>query len=240
MSASHSAFAALSRSREFHRLGLTPGPREGTPAHQPLPVQRGPVAPLGAPRTDCQPGDPDAPPAPAAPTREELAAAEQARARAEQTLAASQAEQHRLRAQLEEERARTRELAAAFDRGLSESRQELRQSYARLVMQGCRRLVGALSQHEAVFSARLEVVAEQLVLENEVILKVAPRNKKNAEAAVFGRAGWLVEIDPSMDAGCVALCRNATVDARMETAFEGLDRALEAWVQDDGPSEPGR
>jgi flagellar biosynthesis/type III secretory pathway protein FliH len=171
---------------------------------------------------------------PPPPTHEELAVAEQARRRAEQTLAASQAEATRLRAQLEAERVRARELTTAFERGLLESREELRAGYARLVLEGTRRLVGALSSHEAVFLARLQQVADQLVLEPEVVLRVAPRNKESAEAAVFGRAGWLVEVDPGMDGGCVAQCRNATLDARIETAFVGLERALEAWVQDDG------
>jgi flagellar biosynthesis/type III secretory pathway protein FliH len=228
------AFAALSRRREFHGMETGNAPR-GSSAHQPLPVQRGATAPgaVGRSGTDAA-GEASSVTEPPPPTREELAAADQARRRAEQALVASQAEVARLRAQIEKERAQVRELSEAFEQGLAETREELRAGYARLVLVGVRRLVGAMESREAVFLARLQEVADQLVLEPEVVLRVAPRNKGTAEIAAFGRPGWLVEVDAGMDGGCVALCRNATVDARVETALAGLERALEAWVQDDG------
>lgn len=239
-----SAFSALPRTPGFRSLGLPTPSRDAAARLQPLLVRRTAAAPEGAahPRgTDgTSPADQSEPAQPAPPSREDLEAAERALARAEGALATAQAEVRRLHARLEEEQRSARAVADGFERGLAEARQELRVSYARLVMQGARRLVGALERHEPVFLARLDEVAEQLVLESDVVIRVAPRNQAAAEAAVFGRAGWLVEIDPTMDGGCVAQCRNATVDARMDTAFAALDRALEAWVCDDGHASTAR
>lgn len=239
-----SAFAALSRKTGFRSIGPATGTAGRPPRIQPLAVSPRPAGLGGVPRSvgdrsgDAGNPTPDTEEPP--PTKQDLEAAEQARLQAEQALAQTHAELRALRAQLEAQRQSTAALAHAFERGLADARQELRAGFAQLVMEGSRRLIGALERHEAVFLARLDEVAELLVLESDVVIKVAPRNKEAAEAAVFGRAGWLVEIDPRLDGGCVAVCRNSTVDASIETAFVGLSRALEAWVADDGAATQAR
>ncbi len=181
-------------------------------------------------RSDERP--PDGPPPP---TREELETAQTALHRAEGALAAARQEIEALRSELEAERENARVLAEAFDRALENAQLEMRSSYAELVLEGCRHLLGGLGDHDEVFRSRLDTVSEQLVLESDVVLRVAPVHKRSAEAAVFGRMGWSVEVDPKMDGGCVALCRNATVDARLSTALEGLEASLRSWLSQDGP-----
>lgn len=233
------AFASIARSTGFQSLGLA---RAERPAGlEPLPratslggrgadgrVRR---VGAGAGQTD----EEQLPKGPPPPTSEELQAAQAAQAEAEGALAATQQEIESLRAQLAAEQRASRDLADALTQTLETAQAEMRGAYAELVLQGCRRLLGSLASSEAVFHAQLDTLSEQLVLESDVVLRVSPSHKRSAETAIFGRMGWSVEVDPSMDEGCVALCRNSLVDARLETAFEGMEQALRAWLAQDSP-----
>jgi flagellar biosynthesis/type III secretory pathway protein FliH len=175
------------------------------------------------------------PQGPPPPTHEELEVALLAKASADQALAAAQQELATLRAQLATEQEASRDLAACFERAAEDLQAELRAAFADVVLDGCRRLLGSLAESEAIFHSRLDMVSEQLVLESDVVVRVSPKHKRAAEAAIFGRLGWSVEVDPELDGGCVAVCRNSLVDARLSTAFEGMEQALQAWLQQDGP-----
>ncbi len=231
------SFASLAHSSGFQSLGLGASTDKG--GIRPLPVATS-LTPrprstrlrnITGKQDESEVQEPEGPPPP---TQEELQTAEATRDEAIQALEVAKAELADLRAELEDERRGKAELAEALDQAWAEAQQEMRAAYSDLVLQGCRRLIGGLEAHEAVFHARLDKVSEQLVLESEVVLRVAPRNKRTAEEAVFGRMGWSVEVDPSMDGGCVASCRSSTIDARIETAFEGMERELRAWLTEDG------
>lgn len=235
------SFASTARNTGFTSLGVSRS--EGAPGMQPLPVATAlsPRSRAGAGRIRSLSAGKDsdeevlAPQGPPPPTHEELEAAQAAQGRAEQALAIAQQELAAVRAQLEAEQSASRDLAACFDRAAEELEAQMRSAFADLVLQGCRRLMGSLSESEAVFHARLDTVSEQLVLETDVVLRVSPTHKRAAETAIFGRMGWSVEVDPEMDGGCVAACRNSLVDARLETAFDGMEQALRAWLSQDGP-----
>jgi flagellar biosynthesis/type III secretory pathway protein FliH len=240
-------FSSLARESSFQALGISR--QEGASPISPLPVA-----------TSIRPGDrrrpggsqlrnvtgkpaeeePAAPVGPPPPTHQELEEAQAARAQADEQLGEARRELEAIKAQLAQLQQANAGLVQAFDQALEGVQSEMRAAYADLVLEGCRRLLGSLSESEAIFHTRLDTVSEQLVLENDVVLKVAPQHKRAAETAIFGRMGWSVEVDPSMDGGCVAVCRNAMVDARLETAFEGLERSLSAWLSQDGRAPQGK
>jgi len=178
---------------------------------------------------------------PAGPSQEDLDLSERGRQLAEQKLAETQVRLAELEQQLGEQ---TRG-AAAVARALHDARQtcltEIRGSFAELVLSATRSLVGeAFSGAEGVFSARLQAVAEQLVLEEDVLLLVAPANEQAAREAIAGLSGWRIEVDQEMDDGCIARCRNSVLDARLATAFDGLEDAARDWLANDFQREPGR
>ncbi len=230
-------FASITSSTGFQSLGVQ---RSDAGGIQPLPVaaslssrgRSGRLRRVGGPDE----GDEDAIPAgPPPPTREELEAAQAAQREAEQALEAAQREIAALRTRMKAQESASMAVGDALDDALAGVQSELREAYADVVLAGCRRLLGSLSDSEAVFHAQLDTVSEQLVLESEIVLRVAPSHKRAAEAAIFGRMGWSVEVDTEMDDGCVAVCRSSLVDARLETAFEGMEQALRAWLAQDGP-----
>jgi flagellar biosynthesis/type III secretory pathway protein FliH len=235
------SFASIARTSGFTTLGISRS--EGAPGIQPLPIATalsprsrsgaGRIRSLGAGKDREEEAlEPQGPPPP---THDELEAAQAAQLEAERALAAAQQELAELRGQLEVEQSASRDLAACFERAAEELEAEMRSAFADLVLHGCRRLMGSLSESDAVFHSRLDTVSEQLVLETDVVLRVSPKHKRAAETAIFGRMGWSVEVDPEMEGGCVAVCRNSLVDARLETAFDGMEQALRAWLSQDGP-----
>jgi len=233
------SFASTARSTGFQSLGLARG--EHAAGLQPLAVATslstrrltGRVRAIGG--ADAGENEEDEPQGPPQPTCEELSAAQTGQQQAEQALVATQAELANLRAQLEAEQRSSRALADSLEQALDSAQTQMRDSYATVVLAGCRRLLGSLADSEAVLHAQLDTVSEQLVLENDVVLRVSPAHKRTAEAAIFGRMGWSVEVDTDMGDGCIAVCRNSLVDARLETAFEGMDQALRSWLAQDGP-----
>ncbi len=236
-------FSSTARASSFQSLGLTRGDHAGL---QPLPVATGmggargvasKVRPLGADDSAAEDQEPAGPPPP---SREELEAALTAQAKAEQELAAAQQELQALRARLEAEERSNRAIADSLDDALDGAVNQMRGSYADMVMAGCRRLLESMSDSEAVFHAQLDTVSEQLVLESDVVLRVSPAHKRAAESAIFGRMGWSVEVDTEMDDGCVAVCRNSLVDARLETALDGMEQALRAWLAQDGQGQQSK
>ncbi len=233
------SFASTARTTGFQSLGLARADRSA--GLQPLPMatslgQRGVAGRVRSIGSGLGAADEEpVPQGPPPPTREELQQALAAQADAEQSLRTAQRELAALREALEAEQRASRDLAGALDQAFDATQAEMRGAYAELVLTGCRRLLGSLGTSQAVFHAQLDTVSEQLVLESDVVLRVSPANKRTAEAAIFGRMGWSVEVDPTMDGGCIALCRNSLVDARLETAFDGMDQALRAWLAQDGP-----
>jgi hypothetical protein len=237
------SFASLARSTGFQSLGISRAERSSS--LQPLPVAVGMSPRSGAPSirrlgAGAEGEENQAPQGPPAPSREELEEALAAKAQAEQALAEAQAELTRLRGELQAEQRASLQIGEALQEALDSAQAEMRSSYAEVVMAGCRRLLGSLSESEAIFHAQLDTVSEQLVLESDVVLRVSPSHKRAAEAAIFGRMGWSVEVDPTMDAGCIAVCRNSLVDAQLETALDGMESAVRAWLAQDAPGQPSK
>jgi hypothetical protein len=237
------SFASIARNTGFQSLGLGRGERAS--GLQPLPVAvgmspRASAANIRRVGSGSEGDEVQAPQGPPPPSREELEAALAAKNQAEQALAEARAELLQLRAALQAEQLASQQVGEALQFALDAAQAEMRSSYADVVMAGCRRLLGSLEDSDAVFHAQLDTVSEQLVLESDVVLRVAPSNKRAAEAAIFGRMGWSVEVDPQMDAGCVAVCRNSLVDAKLETALDGMERSLRAWLAQDAPGQPSK
>ena len=170
-------------------------------------------------------------PAPRGPSPAEHEAQVQARQRAEQELEASQAEREALLSQLAEEREIIAELAASLEAARREALLEIRGAFGDVVMAATRRIVAVEpAASEEAFRSRLNEVAERLVLEEEVTLTVAPSNLELAQELLGARPGWQVHVDSDIDQGCVAHCRNGMLDARIETALENLEEAVQAWL----------
>ena len=236
------SFASITRSTGFRSLGV--GRTEHSSAIQPLPVattlsarSRAGTSRVRSITGGLEGEEEPRPEGPPAPTREELEEAQAAAAEAQRALATATQQVEALQARLEGEQQASRALGDSFAEALDAVQAEMREAYADLILQGCRRLLGSLAESEAIFHSRLDLVSEQLVLESDVVVRVSPEHKRVAEAAIFGRQGWSVEIDPDMDGGCEAICRNSLVDARLDSALAGMEQALRAWLSQDGTSQ---
>jgi len=170
-------------------------------------------------------------PASSGPSTAEYDSQVQARQRAEQELADLQAEKEALLSQLAAEREIIAELAAGLEAARRQALLEIRAAFGEAVMAATRRIITVEpSASEEAFRGRLDEISERLVLEEEVTLTVAPANLELAQELLSARPGWQVQVDTDIDQGCVAHCRNGMLDARIETALDGLEEAVQAWL----------
>lgn len=140
-------------------------------------------------------------------------------------------------AALEQDRQQVRKILEALDGVAGKMKLEFRYMFGEVVLAAARRVVSADAARDAVFRNRLEAVAEQLVLEREVALRVPARFLDLARTLVRDRPGWTVAGDPDLQTGCVADCRSGSVDGSVGAALEGLEGAVREWLSQGGEGE---
>jgi len=156
------------------------------------------------------------------------------RALAQAELQSMRREVETIRVALEQEKKDVHKVLEGIQSVEETMKGEFRFMFGQIVLAATKRLVTADAAKEAVFRTRLDTVAEQLVMEKEVILRVPTRFGTLARSIVADRAGWTVSEDPALQTGCVAECRSGAVDGSIAAAMRGLDAAVKEWLSQGG------
>lgn len=160
------------------------------------------------------------------------------RALAHASLGAMRREVEAMKAALEQEKLVLHDLIDGVDLVEDQMKMEFRTWFGEVVLSATRRVLTTDTAREAIFRNRLSAVAEQLVLEKEVVLKVPPRFVSLARSLLADHPGWTVSEQPTLTAGCVAECRSGAVDGSLDAALAGLDGAVKEWLARGRESRP--
>ena len=162
-----------------------------------------------------------------------LAAREQG---ASEVRAQLQAQLDELQGQLAEvtaERDALAQLDAALHTFRAEAREQAVDDVVQLALAMARRIVGeSLALHPDALPGVVRGVLEQLPSEDEITVKVRPEDAAAIETRLRGRRGVKVGVDSNIDAGCVVEATFGTIDATLDTAMAGLERAVREWRED--------
>ena len=208
------------RESEFTRLGAEPRPHR----------DRAPDPPAGTRSAEAAPPT-EAPRPPVQDVAAMLIEAEaRGRALAHAELQSMRRDVEAVRTALEQDRLHAQKILDAIKSVEDLMKMEFRYMFGEVVLAAARRLANSEAARDAVFRNRLEAVAEQLVLEKEVILRVPSQYLELAQTIMRDRAGWVVVEDAHLETGCVADCRSGNVDGSVDAALEGLEGAVREWL----------
>lgn len=136
-------------------------------------------------------------------------------------------------AQVAAERDALAQLDDALHSFRAEAREQAVDDVVQLALAMTRRIVGeSMALHPDALPGVVQGVLEQLPSEDEVVVKVRPEDAAAIETRLRGRRGVKVGVDSNIDAGCVVEATFGTIDATLDTAMEGLERAVREWRED--------
>ncbi len=119
------------------------------------------------------------------------------------------------------------QLEALRKRTLSEAAEDI----AEIVRLFATRIVqDALAMHPDALPRLVTEALSQLPEHEEVTITVSPQSAETLSRALPADLRDRVQIDMEMGPGAVVRTRNASVDATLQTATEGLDAALRDWL----------
>jgi len=157
--------------------------------------------------------------------------ASEVRAQLQEELAALQEELETVTA----ERDTLAQLDTALHAFRAEAREQAADDVVQLALTMARRIVGeSLALHPDALPGVVAGVLELLPSEDEVTVKVRPEDAAAIENRLRGRRGVRVAVDSEIEAGCVVEATFGTIDATLDTAMGGLERAVRDWREDAG------
>jgi flagellar biosynthesis/type III secretory pathway protein FliH len=121
------------------------------------------------------------------------------------------------------------ELAGVRHAALNQASRDI----ADIVVALAERVVGAsLSLHPSALPQVIEGALDRLPEDESVWIHVAARDEDRVRALLAEAKHVTIQVDPTVTAGCVVRTRYATIDATVGAVMEGVERAVQSWLDD--------